>query len=124
MCFTGKDPDKSRKAVEAGIEKKKVVFSQAVIEFFNQFMFRSGGLAVNVAKGSTTDKIEEATEFNGDRAQAFLAVMSSEGLPKRFGFRQSQCCLINSQSAQSVPAIVFGIAGSLQLRNQRFMQPG
>jgi len=114
MGFTGENSEKGGTAIKAGVEKEQIVFSQAVCELFDQFVFRSGGFAVNVAKRRTTDKIKQAAKFNRNGSQTFLTIMASEGLPKRFGFRQSKSCFINGQSTQTVPAILFGIAGRLQ----------
>lgn len=105
--------DKGRAVVEAGIQKKQIVFAEAFNEFLDERMFRCCGLAINEVQRRAADQVEEAAEFNGDWSQALLAFVSTKRLPEGFGFRQCERCFIRSQSPQPMPVVVSGLAGCL-----------
>ena len=118
------DFHESGAVVETCVQKKQIALLEVLNELGNEFVFRSACLAVDEAQGRAADQVKQAAELDRNGPQSLLALVCAKTLPKGWGFGQSESGLVAGKQAQPVPTAAGVLAGGLQARYQRAMQPG
>jgi len=119
-----KDLNEGGAVVEACVQEKQIALLEALDEFDNEFMLRSGRFAVDEAQGCTADQIKQAAKLHSNSPQSLLAIVCAETVPKRWRFGQSESGLVTGKQTQIVPTAALLFAGGLQPCDQRAVQPG
>ena len=68
--------------VKAVIQQKQIPLFKVLDEFADELVLRGTDFVEDESKGSATDQIKEATEFDRNRPQSLLAFVGTETLVK------------------------------------------